>query len=279
MFTSMRGAFQKLFTVSAVLFASFTTQVRADATVYWDFDNGFSPSTAVISPGDKVTWWNMDVYGFDVTITVTGFLPFTLSPGDGVYAILNTPGMYSMTSNWDHSGSVVVNIPPSVTITNPLNNAVFSAPATVQIKTSTSANVASVGFWLDSGAGPEFLDYDYDVPFSYGLTNLAAGSYILTATASDGYSEISDSISITVNEVAPVITLSNPRLSGTNLLFDVNGLTTGKTHVLQHSINCAAWTSVSTNIAAGSTCTFTNSMPAGGHFYRVIQLADPAPGI
>jgi plastocyanin len=277
MLTSMRGTFQKLLILSALLLAAFTTRVQADETVIWDFDDGFSPSTVVISPGEKVTWVNLDVYGFSVRITVTGYQPFTLGPGQAVFGIFNTLGTYSMSSDWGDSGSVFVTVPPTVTITNPVNNAVFSAPATFQIETSTSDNASYAWFYLDSGSGPELLDYDFEPPFSYGLTNLAAGSYILTATVTDNYSEASDSISITVSEVASVITLSNPRLSDAGFLFDVSGLTAGKTHVLQHSTNCAVWTAIATNVATSSTHTLTNSAATSGRFYRVLELAAPGP--
>src|SRR5450756_1023520 len=60
------------------LILSLPIQVRGDATVYWDSDAGFSPATAVIGPGETVTWWNYDPYGFDVTVTFNGSFSFDL---------------------------------------------------------------------------------------------------------------------------------------------------------------------------------------------------------
>jgi plastocyanin len=277
MLVPMRGSIQKLISLSALLFISFTAQVRANEVIYWDTDFGFDPDSVIISPGDKVTWYNIDV--FSVQIWVEGFAPFTLGSGQGVYAIFNTPGVYSMDSNYGDTGTIVVDIPPTVTITNPVNNAVFSAPATFEIKTSASSDSLSVTFMLDSGLGQgeQFLDFDSEAPFTSGLTNLEVGTYTLRAIANDGYSEASDTISFTVNEavIVPVITLSNPRVSGAQFLFDANGLTPGKTHVLQDSTNCIAWTSIATNVAAASTRTFTNSTSASRRFYRVFQVQGP----
>jgi hypothetical protein len=53
-------------------------------------------------------------------------------------------------------------------------------------------------------------------------------------------------------------------------------LTTGRTNVVQTTTNIASaspgWTPVSTNIASASSATFTNTISAGPHFFRLVQL-------
>lgn len=79
--------------------------------------------------------------------------------------------------------------------------------------------------------------------------------------------------SITVVVPPPAgITLETPRMEAGQFLFDVTGLTAGKSHVLQTSTNLTSWTSLSTNIATSSTVTFTNSAPTGTRFFQVYEI-------
>ena len=87
--------------------------------MYWDYDDGFSPSSVLISPGESVVWWNSDVYGFSVTITVVGSLVFTLDQFEGLgYTFLHA-GTYSVHSNWGDNGSVTVKPPSTIALRNP----------------------------------------------------------------------------------------------------------------------------------------------------------------
>ena len=261
--------------IIAGLFLSFALQARGDATVYWDYDNGFSPSTAVIGPGETVTWWNFDPYGFDVRVTFNGGYSFALRNlhGQGVIFPAQT-GTYNYHSDFNDFGVVIVKLPPSITITNPLNHAVLSAPATFTIgaKATDSTGISQVEFFLDSGAGPESLGVAYDVPYSASVINLPVGDYTITATANDNYgSQSSDSINITVS-VGTAITLLAPRVSAGQFLFDVAGLTVGKTNILQASTNLTSWTAIKTNIAANASVTITNASVTGRRFFRILQL-------
>jgi hypothetical protein len=52
-------------------------------------------------------------------------------------------------------------------------------------------------------------------------------------------------------------------------------LTAGKTNILQSSTNLASsanWMPLETNIAAGSSVSFTNAISGGHHFFRLLQL-------
>ncbi|PSL44911.1 chitinase [Chitinophaga niastensis] len=94
----------------------------------------------------------------------------------------------------------IVHKPPVVNITAPANNATFTAPATVAITataTDSAGNITKVEFYN----GSTLLATDSIAPYSYSWTNVAAGSYSITAKATDnsGASATSTAVNITVN--------------------------------------------------------------------------------
>jgi hypothetical protein len=270
-----KGTFKAALVLSAGLWIFCAPSARGNAEVYWDFDSGFNPSQVVISPGESVTWWNYDMYGFSVTITVGGSLTFTLRDFYGGQVTFPYPGIYSMSSDYGDSGSVIVGTAPSVTITNPVDGAVFTAPATITVNATATGldGISSVQFYVDSISGSDMIGEDFDSPYS-ATTTLSEGSYTLTAVATDDYGlQDSDSINITVNP-RPSAALGNPRLLDGLFLFDVTGLTAGKTNVVQYctDLSNGLWVSASTNTAASDSATITNAVVAGLRFYRVFEL-------
>jgi len=77
---------------------------------------------------------------------------------------------------------------------------------------------------------------------------------------------------ITITVGGAVVNLLAPRITDGRFLFDVTGLTAGKTNVLQTSTNLVSWQSTKTNLAAGPALTVTNPPSSGSHFYRLLQL-------
>src|ERR1035437_6560017 len=135
------------------LFLSFACQVRGNTTVDWDFDNGFSPVTVVIAPGETVTWRNYDQYHAYTIVSIDNLTSFSLPYNSSHGVIFNVPaGSYGCHSDFGDNGTVIVNVPPSVAITNPLNNAVFPAPATFTIQATATDTaddyVSDVQFFL-----------------------------------------------------------------------------------------------------------------------------------
>lgn len=272
----MKKASATLFIAAAFLF-SFTPHVRGDATVYWDFDNGFSPGTVVVGPGETVTWWNVDPYGFDDTVTFDNSFAFNLPnlQGQGV-VFPSAAGTYGYHDNWGDHGAVIVNLPPSVTITNPVNGDLFPAPATFTIQAAATDTaddyISDVQFFLGTSDSTNLIEDVFTAPYTTSVTDLAAGTYALIAVATDSRGvQSTDAITITVGDRA-VVNLAAPRFSAGQFLFEVTGLTSGKTNLLQTSTDLSSWQSAQTNIAASSAMTFTNLASAGAHFYRVLQL-------
>jgi hypothetical protein len=264
------------FLVFTGLFCSFRFQARADATVYWDYDNGFSPSTVVIGPGETVTWYNIDWYGFDVNVTFNGGFSFFLPNYYGqAVSFPSQAGTYNYHSDWGDPGVVIVNVPPSVAITNPPNNAVFPASATFTLQATASDTaddyVSDVQFFLGTSAGTNSIADVFAAPYTTSVTSLGAGTYTLVAVATDSRgAQATNSITVTVSSVT--INLTAPRISTGQFLFNVTGLTAGKTNVLQTSTNLISWKPTQTNIAASSSMTFTNGTASGLHCYRILQL-------
>ena len=91
------------------------------------------------------------------------------------------------------------NKPPSVSITSPVPNATFSAPANITIAASasdTDGTIARVDFYQ----GTTLLGTRTAAPYGVTWSNVPAGSYALTAVAIDnaGASKTSSAVNITV---------------------------------------------------------------------------------
>lgn len=98
---------------------------------------------------------------------------------------------------------------PSVSITAPANGASFVAPASVTIDATASdsdGTVSSVAFYQ----GTTLLGTDTTSPYSFTWTGVAAGTYSLTARATDngGATGTSTAVSVTVNASGTPTTVS-----------------------------------------------------------------------
>ncbi len=97
----------------------------------------------------------------------------------------------------------VTNIAPTVSISSPVNNSTYTAPASVMINVSANdsdGSVTKVEFYRDAVKLGEALSS----PYQYIWTNAPAGTYVLTAKATDnlGLVNTSSPVSITVNAPA-----------------------------------------------------------------------------
>ncbi|MDB6053720.1 MAG: Chitinase [Verrucomicrobiales bacterium] len=174
--------------------------------------------------------------------------------------------------------SAVVNIsvvpPPSVTITNPVGDTVFAAPASVHIGASASVvmgSVTNVTFFQ----GAVLLGSIKSSPFTITASNLVAGAYSLTAVATAaGLSTTSSVVNISV--VSPVaVTNSLPKIVNNQFIFGYNA-DIGLSYVIQNATDITNWVSIATNVATGSPVMVTNAInPSGAAFYRVGRLPNP----
>ena len=111
------------------------------------------------------------------------------------------------------------NQPPTVSITSPASGATFTAPATITVTAAasdTDGTITRVDFYRglsSSGRTPR-------TPYSATATGLAAGTYQLTAVAtdSDGVTRTSSPVSVTVSGSTnrpPTVSLTSPAASST----------------------------------------------------------------
>src|SRR5262249_25019023 len=140
-----------------------------------------------------------------------GFGPYTIF---GLGAPFDTPGgiQFLAPGSYDYfddvgdmsTVNVTPNLPPSVTITNPVNNAVFPAPATFDFAADASdsdAGVSDVEFYI----GTTLVDDVFFLPYTTVISNLPAGSYNLSVIVYDnGGATATNSISITVGTVTSI---------------------------------------------------------------------------
>src|SRR5207244_2815949 len=103
------------------------------------------------------------------------------------------------------------NSPPSVTLTAPAAGASYTAPATINLTASASASgSASIGK-VEFYAGSTLVGSATSAPYTASWSNVAAGSYTLTAKATDslGASTTSAAVNVSVN-VAPTVSITVP---------------------------------------------------------------------
>jgi regulation of enolase protein 1 (concanavalin A-like superfamily)/sulfur relay (sulfurtransferase) complex TusBCD TusD component (DsrE family) len=94
------------------------------------------------------------------------------------------------------------NQPPSVSLTAPANGATFTAPATMTVSATasdTDGTVARVDFY----SGATLIGSDTTSPYSINWSNVPAGSYSLTARATDNAGAVTTSAARGVTVTAP----------------------------------------------------------------------------
>lgn len=255
----------------------------------------FSPTNVTINAGDQVVWtWSGSFHSS--TSGTNGVAGDDNGVPSGLWdsSVNNAPhtftnafpvaGNFSYYCSVHHASGmtgmvfVVTGIlPPTLSITNPVSGAVFAAPANVTISaavTNGSSAVNGVQFLV----GSNILANETTAPFSATTNNLAAGSYLLSAIATDG-NGLTATSSVSVSVVNPVtVTLANvTRFSGTNFQFSYPA-DTGLTYVVQWATNLAAvtWTSLATNVAVSNPVVFTDNHATNNPgFYRVGRMPNP----
>jgi subtilisin family serine protease/predicted Rdx family selenoprotein len=95
-----------------------------------------------------------------------------------------------------------VNTPPSVTLTSPAAGATYTAPATIPLAATASdidGTVTQVSFYN----GTTLIGTDPAAPYAFSWMNVPAGTYQLTAVATDNSGASTTSIAVTVTVVTP----------------------------------------------------------------------------
>lgn len=95
------------------------------------------------------------------------------------------------------AGTAPNNVPPSVTLTAPANGASYTAPATITLSATASDSDGTISR-VDFYSGSTLLGSDTSSPYSFSWTNVPAGSYSLTAVATDSGNATASSAAVSV---------------------------------------------------------------------------------
>jgi hypothetical protein len=192
--------------------ANFSITVNAsdpDGTISKvEFYNGTTKlGQSTVSPY-TYTWSNVAVGAYSIIAVATDNL--------------NSQTTSSVVTVWVNSASLG-NKPPAISVTAPTNGQTFTAPATITISATASdpdGKISRVEFYN----GTTKLGQSTTTPYSFSWTNVAAGTYKISAVATDNlYSQTtSAAITVTVNSTSsavnkpPVINITSPA-NGANL--------------------------------------------------------------
>ena len=167
--------------------ASFTVEASASdsdgSIASVAFYHGATLITTDPSSPYSFTWTGVaaGTYTFTAVATDNGGATKTSAP---ITVTVNDPG----------------NISPTVNLTSPANNATFTAPASVWLAANANDSDGTITR-VDFYQGASLLFSDAVAPYEFNWTGVAAGTYSLTAKATDnsGTTVTSSSVSITVN--------------------------------------------------------------------------------
>jgi plastocyanin len=274
--------------VATVLLAGLVNVIQG-ATVTVDIVGySFSPPSITIHVGDTVTWSGLANL-HNVTGTTTQDLDQFCGPSLSSVATESscsqtflTAGSfpYECTIHGPCCGmtglvTVVAATPtPTVSITNPVGGAVFSAPANLRVGATAAVSngtVTNVAFF----AGAILLGSAAASPFGITVSNLVANPYAFTAVATAaGVSATSAVVNITV--VTPVaVSNSLAGLAGGQFSFDYTA-NPGLTYVVKSSSNLINWLPIGTNVPSSSPVIFTDTSALGAQrFYQVVRQPNP----
>jgi hypothetical protein len=162
------------------------TAADADGTVSKvDFYNGSTLIGTDATAPYSYTWTGVAAGNYTISARVTDNL--------GATTISNAASITVI---------ALVNQAPTVTLTSPANNSSANAPATIAIA-ATAADADGTVSKVDFYNGSTLIGTDATAPYSYNWTNVAAGSYAITAKATDnsGASTTSSVATVTINAV------------------------------------------------------------------------------
>ena len=195
-----------------------------ETTITWSNKpaRGAALSTNNVS-GTNGSWYLYDVTGYIQSQKAAGSNWVSLALHDPT----NTTRLISINSRKNATNNpalviITTNPPPTVSIINPTNNTVYVAPAGSITINATAADNGSVG-QVQFFQGTISLGVATTPPFSVTWTNVAGGTYVLKAVATDNYGLTATSAVVNVIvDIPPMVTLTNPLsnaffVAGTNI--------------------------------------------------------------
>ncbi|WP_018615050.1 Ig-like domain-containing protein [Segetibacter koreensis] len=136
-----------------------------------------------------------------------------------------TAKAYNKSGNVATSNNITVsvvdqNVPPVVSIVNPVTDTTYAGPATIHLEANAKdANdrISKVEFYN----GKTLLRAEYIYPYTYSWTNIEPGAYTITAIATDDKGLSATSAPVTITVANATIVNSRP-LENTNINYPVS---------------------------------------------------------
>jgi hypothetical protein len=175
-------------TFAAPASITITTNATDDGSVAKvDFYNGSTLLGSDPTSPYSFTWTNVAAGTYTIKAIATDNLGLASAAASVTITVSNT------------------NQPPVVTINSPVNNATFTAPASISITATASddGSVTKVEFYN----GTNFLGSDATSPYTFTWSNVAAGTYTIHAKATDN-SGNSSTASVTITVITPPATVA-----------------------------------------------------------------------
>jgi len=170
-------------------------------------------------------------------------------------------------------GGVPTNAPPTVVIANPTNNAAFTAPANMTITADASDSDGSISR-VEFFDAADKLGETTNSPYSLAWSNVAAGTYTLTAKATDNLGATATSAPVTVsitNATALPVAIVDSAINGGQ--FQCRFQTrNGDSYTVEFtdSLNPVQWQTLTNLTGNGSIADVTDITLIGGErYYRV----------
>jgi plastocyanin len=290
---SMKFIFNTAVVVTTLCFGCFFSSSARVVTVGIANGNALSffPAVTNISTGDQVIWvWNntSNTHSTTQTNSTTHTSLWDSELQTAPFSFTNTFNsagtfLYECTKHvtMGMTGAVIVavaNLPPTVSITNPVSGTIFTAPANITIQASASdsdGTVTNVQFLI----GSTVLTNQAVAPFSAVTNNLAAGNYTLSAIASDNNgATATNSVNIVV-DAPPIVTITNP-VSGTVFAAPANVTIRASASDSDGTVTNVQFligSTVLTNEAAAPFSAVTNNLASGS--YTLSAVASDNNGI
>ena len=166
--------------------------------------------------------------------------------------------------SWQH---VPANMPPTVSLTSPVNGATFIAPANITLTANASDSDGTVSR-VDFYQGATLIGSSTTSPYAISWNNVAAGSYTLTAKATDnlGATTTSAPVNITV-DAPPAVSITAPA-NGATFTAPANITITANASDSDGSISRVDFFQGTTLIGTATTSPYTiswNNVAAGGY--------------
>jgi uncharacterized protein YjbI with pentapeptide repeats len=122
--------------------------------------------------------------------------------------------------NFTCESNFIVNQPPTVSLTSPADNTTVTVGGTVNLSADAADSDGWVT-WVEFYAGGVRINLDSIPPYSFDWRPTVAGTYVITARATDDDSAVTTSQSVTVNvlpspnNVPPTVTITSPKNNAT----------------------------------------------------------------